>query len=107
MPEKWELKRKRSMSYQNNEIEKYAQYLGDEGDAIGDVGEYLGDDGDKCVGDAEKKTESVSIDVEQANKLHLLGESGRRNHVSKRTLQYKRNDSHLGEAGLNEGLVGE
>jgi len=23
-----------------------SQYLGDEGDAIGDVGEYLGDDGD-------------------------------------------------------------
>jgi len=54
MPEKWELKRKRSMTCQNSEMEKYAQYLGDEGDAIGDVGEYLGDDGDKCVGDAEK-----------------------------------------------------
>jgi hypothetical protein len=27
-----------------------SQYLGDEGDAIGDVGEYLGDDGDIWAG---------------------------------------------------------
>ena len=60
------------------------QYLGEDGEAIGDVGEYFGDDGENCAGAAEESGEVV--EREKPN-----------SHVGE----------YRGEVGLNEGLVGE
>ena len=37
-----------------------AQYLGDEGEAIGEVGEYFGEEGDICAGAMATVSESTS-----------------------------------------------
>ena len=37
------------------------QYLGDDGEAMGEVGEYLGDEGDMCAGAAETQDQRSQI----------------------------------------------
>lgn len=49
-----------------------AQYLGDEGEAIGEVGEYLGEEGDICAGAMEKIRDRV---VRHATMNVQVGES--------------------------------